>query len=259
MQNNAINAAKWYHLMEIDYCIKNDMSYKKEPEKKELCLQEEQTNYTPIKTELIKTDNIYMARQMADKVKSLEELKQVLLNFDLCELKFGAKNLVFADGKQDAKVMLIGEAPGATEDEKGIPFCGVSGQLLDNMLASIGLFREKNFYITNTVFWRPPDNRQPTTTEVEICRPFVEKHISLIAPEIIILVGGVAVSSLLGQSEQISKVRGQIFKYSNPYINAIDTTAIFHPAYLIRQPGRKKTAWFDMLKLKKILKEKNIS
>ena len=250
MQNSVVNAAKWYKLVGVEYYIKNQVSQML-PETTPLMQENPQKQN---KT----SDKVSVARQIADKVTSLEELKQELLSFDLCALKFGAKNLVFADGTKAAKIMLIGEAPGATEDEQGIPFCGLSGQLLDNMLASIGLSRQKNFYITNTVFWRPPDNRQPTPEEVEICRPFVEKHIALVAPEIIVLVGGVAVGSILGADAQISKARGNIYKYSNPYINSVDTTAIFHPAYLIRQPFKKKTAWFDLLKLQNILKGKNV-
>jgi DNA polymerase len=115
-----------------------------------------------------------------------------------------------------------------------------------------------HFYITNTVFWRPPNNRQPLAEEVEICRPFVEKHIALVKPEIIVLVGSVALNSLLGNGYQISSCRGTLQKYSNPYIQNINTTAIFHPAYLIRQPLKKKTAWFDMLKLRKILVHQQI-
>ena len=255
MENSALNTAKWYRLMGVDYYIENQNKQVQKEESFAIQASNEPENEAPDNQA---PDKVSIARKIADKVTSLDELEQELLKFDLCDLKFGAKNLVFSDGTKNAKIMLIGEAPGATEDEQGIPFCGVSGQLLDNMLTSIGLSRQKNFYITNTVFWRPPDNRQPTAEEVAICRPFVEKHIALIAPEIIVLVGGVAVSSILGSDAQISKARGNIYKYSNPYINSVDTTAIFHPAYLIRQPFKKKTAWFDLLKLRNILREKGV-
>ena len=192
-----------------------------------------------------------MARNLADKATNLEELKHAVMNFDGCDLKNAAKNTVFADGVDSAKIMLLGEAPGATEDEKAIPFCGESGMLLDEMLASIGLSRKTNVYITNTVFWRPPANRAPTKEEISICKPFVEKHISLVNPSVIILVGGVAAKSLLGDHAQISKVRKEYYHYKNPYLRVpIIVTAIFHPAYLLRSPLSKKDSWFDLLKIK---------
>lgn len=196
-------------------------------------------------------DIVINAREIANKATSLEMLKGAVANFNGCGLKLGAANTVFSDGVSSAKIMLIGEAPGATEDEKGIPFCGESGKLLDNMLASVGLLRSKNFYVTNTVFWRPPANRAPTQEEIEICRPFVEKHIALIQPKLLILVGSTAVTSLLGPTLQISKIRQEYYQYSNEYLaEPITTTAIFHPAYLLRQPMQKKTSWYDLLKIK---------
>lgn len=269
--NKNLEVAKWYHMVGVDYVpksinIKKNLAIQppinnkigdKEPiiEVPQNTAQEEQTRYT---NNIYHNPKVIAARTMADQITTLEQLKQSLENFDLCDLKHGAQNLVFADGVSNAKIMLIGEAPGANEDEKGIPFCGISGQLLDNMLATIGLFRNKNLYITNTVFWRPPSNRQPSIEEVEICKPFLEKHIALIQPQIIVLIGSVALNALMGNQYQISTVRGKTYKYSNPYISNIDTTAIFHPAYLIRQPLKKKPAWFDVLKLKRILTAKNI-
>jgi len=232
------NLLKWYNLMEIDFLITT----------------EEKISH---KIESL-ADKIDYARSIAEKASSIEELRAALENFELCELKFGAKNLVFADGQVDAKIMLIGEAPGATEDEQGIPFCGMSGKLLDTSLSSIGLSRSKNFYITNTVFWRPPNNRQPSAEEVEICRPFLEKHIALINPQIIVMVGGVALTTLFGKNAQTSSFRRKLHMYSNPYIQNVPTTAIFHPAYLLRQPFKKKDTWFDLLHLQNILRTKNI-
>jgi uracil-DNA glycosylase family 4 len=189
-----------------------------------------------------------------DKASRLALLRNKVMNFELCTLKHTATNTVFADGAIDAKIMIIGEAPGATEDAQGIPFCGESGKLLDNMLASIGLLRTKNFYITNTVFWRPPGNRRPTDEEIEICRPFVEEHIAIIDPELLILVGSTAVESLLGKHLQISKIRREYYQYTNKYLGRnITTTALFHPAYLLRQPMQKKTTWYDLLKIKAFL------
>ena len=194
------------------------------------------------------------ARQLADKATTLAELKQYVENFEGCELKQFANNTVFADGNPNAKILLIGEAPGSTEDEQGIPFCGESGKLLDNMLSTIGIWREQNAYITNTVFWRPPANRRPTNEEINICKPFVEKHIALIKPKIIILVGNTAAISLLGKNEGITQIRLNNYSYINQYLSKpVVTTALFHPAYLLRQPMQKKTTWFDLLKIKKML------
>ncbi len=194
------------------------------------------------------------SREIVDKVQTLEELHAALMNFSGCALKLGAINTVFADGNKNSEIMLIGEAPGATEDEQGIPFCGESGKLLCNMLKTIGLEREKNFYVTNTVFWRPPANRAPTQEEIEICKPFIEKHIALIKPKLLILVGGTAVSSLLGNHLQISKIRQEYYQYTNCYLEKpISTSAIFHPAYLMRQPSQKKASWYDLLKIKEYI------
>ncbi len=190
-------------------------------------------------------------REIVEKISTIADLKEALLKFDGCALKFGANHTVFGAGNPNSKIMIIGEAPGATEDAQGIPFCGESGKLLDNMLASINLSREKNFYITNTVFWRPPANRAPSQEEIDICRPFVEKHIAIIKPKLLILVGATAVSSLLGNHLQISKIRQEYYQYTNKYLTEpIATTAIFHPAYLLRQPMQKKTSWYDLLKIK---------
>ncbi|MDX1924035.1 MAG: uracil-DNA glycosylase family protein [Rickettsiaceae bacterium] len=197
------------------------------------------------------------SRALANAASNLEDLKKAILSFDGCALKKGATNTVFSDGNPSASIMLIGEAPGASEDEAGIPFCGESGKLLDNMLKSIGLVRDNDFYITNTIFWRPPANRAPTDEEIAICRPFVEKHIALIKPKLLILVGATAVNSLLGKHLQISKIRQEYYFYSNQYLSEkIPTTALFHPAYLLRQPGQKKASWYDLLKIKDFIYEK---
>lgn len=198
--------------------------------------------------------NITLARSLADKANNIAELKESLLNFNGCDLKKLANNTVFGDGSLNASIMLIGEAPGREEDLRAIPFCGESGQLLDNMLKTIGISRGSNAYITNTVFWRPPANRPPTLEEVDICRPFVEKHIALINPQLIILVGSTAATSLLGKNAGITKIRQEYYSYTNRYLKApINTTAIFHPAYLLRQPMQKRTSWYDLLKIQEYL------
>lgn len=197
---------------------------------------------------------IEAARLLADKATNLEELRASIENFEHCELKQFATNTVFADGVADANVLILGEAPGATEDEQGVPFCGESGVMLDRMLESINISRTTNAYITNTIFWRPPANRRPTTAEIETCKPFVEKHIALIKPKLIILCGGTAVTSLLGKKTSIGDIRQTNFPYTNKYLSEeIPTTAIFHPAFLLRQPTQKKTTWYDLLKIQDFL------
>lgn len=201
---------------------------------------------------------VRMARAAANNVSSLEELKNTIKGFDGCGLKKTATNTVFADGNPESKIMLVGEAPGENEDLQGIPFCGASGKLLDATIASIGLNRT-NVYITNTIFWRPPGNRRPTPEEIAICRPFVEKHIALVAPKLIVLVGGTATEALLGITSGVTKLRGKQYEYMNQYLSeAIPAMVTFHPSYLLRQPTQKRQAWQDMLAIKYFLCE-NIS
>lgn len=197
------------------------------------------------------------ARKLADSSQNLEELKRNLENFEGCLLKKTATNTVFSDGQSNAKVMLIGEAPGANEDLEGRPFCGDSGKLLDSILMSIDLCRTKNLYITNAVFWRPPGNRKPTDQELQCCLPFLEKHIALVNPDLLILAGSTSCTSVLNNNNPISQQRHKIFSYKNQYLeNNINTVVIFHPSYLLRQPSQKKAAWQDMLFIKNLLKNK---
>ena len=184
---------------------------------------------------------------------NFEDLQQAIREFDGCALKKTAVNTVIYEGVLDAKVMLVGEAPGATEDKEGRPFCGQSGKLLDNIIASIGLDRKINAFITNTVFWRPPGNRRPTSEEIDQCRPFLEQMIKFISPILIILVGSTAVESLLKLKSAMNSLRQQSFSYNNQYMNDsdsnIDMEVIFHPSYLLRQPFQKKEMWQDMMKI----------
>lgn len=237
-------AAKWHEIMETgDVLVANKPVPFNVPQAKQtLITAESQTQKSP-------------SRILADNATSVEALREALMNFDGCRLKLTAKNTVFSDGKFGSDIMMIGEAPGATEDEQGIPFCGESGKLLDNVLKSIGLCRKKNFYISNTIFWRPPANRRPTDEEIEICKPFIEKHIALAKPKLLILVGATAVSALLGKHLQISKIRQEYYEYKNPYLeDTIITTALFHPAYLLRQPYQKRAMWYDLLKIQQFIK-----
>lgn len=196
------------------------------------------------------TDSILQARYAADQASDLGALSNAIKHFDGCDLKNFANNAVFADGQPDSSLMLIGEAPGANEDAMGIPFCGESGKLLDNMFSTIGFTRTKNMYITNTVFWRPPANRKPTQYEIDICRPFVEKHIAIINPKLIVMVGATAVASVLGKNSGITNMIEEYYSYTNKYLkHNLTAAAIFHPAYLLRQPMKKKATWYHLLKI----------
>lgn len=197
---------------------------------------------------------VVSAREAARAAPDLAALKDALARFDGVSLSRTATNLVFADGNPQAKVMLVGEAPGADEDRLGLPFVGVSGQLLDRMMAAIGLDRT-SFYITNVCFWRPPGNRKPTDLELAAQKPFVERHIELVAPKVLVLVGAAAAQGLLGTTEGITRLRGRWFQY--PLADSgrtVPAMPIFHPAYLLRQPAQKRETWRDLLKLREVLR-----
>ena len=190
------------------------------------------------------------ANALAAAATTLDELRAAVERFDECALKRTATHTVFADGNPKAPLMFVGEAPGADEDLRGLPFVGKAGQLLDRMLAAIGLNRE-TAYITNILFWRPPGNRQPTSGEIAACLPFVERHIELVSPEFLVLLGGTAAKTLLARSEGIMRLRGRWFDYSTPGLaRPVPTLATFHPAYLLRSPGQKRQAWQEFLALK---------
>jgi len=194
------------------------------------------------------------AREAAASAPDLAALRAALERFDGVALRKTATNLVFADGNPAARVMLVGEAPGADEDRLGLPFVGVSGQLLDRMMAAIGLDRT-TFYITNVCFWRPPGNRKPTDAELAAQKPFVERHIELVAPQVLVLVGAAAAQGLLQTTEGITRLRGRWFEYrAGGLADPIPTLPIFHPAYLLRQPAQKRETWRDLLWLKSRLK-----
>ncbi len=192
---------------------------------------------------------IAMARQMAASAQSLEELREQLAAFDGCNLKFTAKNLVFADGNPQASIMFIGEAPGREEDLEGVPFIGRSGQLLDRMFAAIGLDRQ-SVYIANTIPWRPPGNRTPTPLETEICRPFFERQIELVNPKLLVALGGPAAKALTNANEGILRLRGNWKTHLTASGNQILVMPTLHPAYLLRNPAQKKFAWRDFLSIK---------
>jgi DNA polymerase len=193
---------------------------------------------------------VMAAREAARHAASLDDLRAILERFDGCALKATASRLVFADGDPKARLMLVGEAPGYEEDKQGLPFVGSSGQLLDRMLAAIGLQRAQT-YIANIVPWRPPGNRTPTPVETQICLPFIQRQIELADPDILVTVGQPSTGALLGV-QGITKNRGRWFAY-NTGTREIRAMPMLHPAYLLRSPIAKRLAWRDMLAIKKAL------
>jgi uracil-DNA glycosylase len=194
---------------------------------------------------------VHSARAAARDAASLDELGATLARFDGCSLKATAKNLCFYRGTAKSRIMLIGEAPGRDEDIEGKPFVGRAGQLLDKMLAAIQL-GEQDVHITNIVYWRPPGNRTPTPQEAQVCRPFLERQVELVAPEVIVLLGGAAAKHILDVAEGIMKVRG---KWRDLEIGAHKARVIatLHPAYLLRTPAAKRLAWRDLLTIRAVL------
>ena len=190
------------------------------------------------------------ARRLAARAESIEALAGLVADFDDCPLKRTATKTVFIDGNPAAPLLFIGEAPGADEDRIGRPFVGRAGQLLDRMLAAIGLDRD-GVQITNVIYWRPPGNRKPTTAEIAACLPFMLRHIALAAPRVLVLCGGTAASALLPVSDGISRLRGRWFDLAVPGLAMpVPTLPMFHPAFLLRAPERKREAWRDLLALK---------
>ena len=187
----------------------------------------------------------------------LRVLKQLITNIKNCELKKNSTNIVFSDGNPNAKIMIIGEGPGANEDLEGVPFIGRTGELLDKMLLSINLDRD-NIYITNVVNYRPPENRNPTEEEIARYLPYLTKHIEIINPKILILLGGAALNAIIGDGQVISEARG---KWIDKKIGKCSTSVIasFHPAFLMRQPDQKKLSWGDLKMVRKKILDLKIS
>jgi len=198
--------------------------------------------------EVASPDPAVIARTAAQGAVSLDALRAAMAAFELCELKKGARNLVFCDGVAGSDVMIIGEAPGRDEDREGRPFVGRAGQLLDRMLAAIDLDRASNVYITNVLPWRPPQNRDPKPEEIAMLRPFLERHVALAKPRLIVLMGNISCQAVLGK-RGITRLRGN-------WDEALDLPVLpmFHPAYLLRTPTAKREAWADLLELKARLK-----
>ncbi len=215
-----------------------------EPQPMETSVSVPSTVSAPITTEL-KTNSL------AKQASTLEELRKIVADFDECPLKATAANMVFGSGNPEAELMIIGEAPGAEEDKQGLPFVGPSGHLLDLMLKSIGLTRQ-DVYISNILPWRPPGNRKPSEAEIALFTPFVRRHIALIKPKVLLLLGGSAVSALMHTNAGITKTRGRWMTYTDEDLT-VNVMASFHPAFLLRTPAQKKLSWRDFLAVKKNL------
>ena len=207
---------------------------------------------TTVPTKIVEETPADIAKKLAQSAKSLDDLRAIMDGFEHCDLKRGARQLVFSDGKVGARVMVIGEGPGRDEDMQGSPFVGRAGQLLDKMFAAIGLSRdavdlERAIYITNVVPWRPPQNRDPSPDEIKMMLPFLQRHVELAAPDVIIAMGNISCSAILGQ-KGISRLRGTWAKAFG-----VDVLPMFHPAYLLRNPISKREAWADLLSVKQKL------
>ena len=193
------------------------------------------------------------ARAAAAEAASLEALKAALDAFTGCNLRYSARSAVFADGNPEADIMFVGEAPGREEDIQGLPFVGRAGQLLDRMMAAIGLDRQ-SAYIANVIPWRPPGNRNPTPHEIELCRPFIERHIALAGPKLVVFLGNVSNKAMMNTNRGILSVRGTWGEYAlgERKVPAMPT---LHPAYLLRNPAHKRLAWQDLLEIRAKLDE----
>ena len=186
------------------------------------------------------------ARSLAAGCTSIAALEAAIRSFDGCALKQTAMSTVVFDGAVDAPLLVIGEAPGGEEDRLGKPFVGPAGQMLDKMLAAIGLDRSR-VCITNMVFWRPPGNRKPTDAELALCLPFVERFLFLMNPKVVLLAGGTPAQTLLGRTDGITKLRGRWFDWTDSRGATIPMLPSYHPSYLLRSPGQKRDAWRDFL------------
>ena len=263
-QNNPIiELLKWYVDSGIDVALENrpvnrlDLSTQSLSTKFDTTKSNKPPSQRKVQT-TISSENILMSQDDTLKnaqinsaqANTLDDLRLAMENFNGCPLRETAKNLVFGSGNPNSKLMLVGEAPGAEEDRQGVPFVGKAGQLLDKMLASINMSRE-DVYITNLLPWRPPGNRTPTAAEIDALIPFAERHVELIAPKVLVFVGGTAAKAFLKSDQGIMKLRGKWLDYSMGYKKRpIHARAILHPAYLLRQPAQKRETWCDLIEIR---------
>lgn len=240
---------EWYLLSGVDV-ICGDRPFMSSEKTESVSKMEDKSR--PAITDLAQMSQIACknARDICAKAQTLDELEKCVDIFDGCALKLTANKTVFGDGNEHAKILFVGEAPGADEDRSGKPFVGKSGHLLDKMLSAIGLKRS-DCYITNVLMWRPPGNRTPTSAESAVCLPFLKRKIELIKPEIIVTLGAPAANALLDSEDAISKIRGKWLVYAPLPGVSIPLLPTFHPAYLLRNPAQKAKVWGDLLKLAK--------
>jgi len=244
----ALNALAWQVELGVESCIQDTPLNRYEISKAAPPTENRPTEDPAIRS-VPETDPVVAAKHAAKEASDLEQLRAALAAYPYCELRKGARNLVFCDGVPGARVMIIGEAPGRDEDREGRPFVGRAGQLLDKMLAAIDLSRAETVYITNVLPWRPPQNRDPRPDEIAMMQPFLLRHITLAEPDILVVMGNHACQALLGK-RGITRLRGT-------WTKACDRPALpmFHPAYLLRNPAAKRDAWADLLALKARLKD----
>ena len=259
METNLQELLLWYRDSGIDYPLQDDVldhfALSESHKQKSVTPAKKSNTPKPAVTQsstLPDDQAIKRAIELSSSAKNLEELRIALEGFDGCNLKGGATKTVFSDGNPASDLMIIGEAPGREEDAQGLPFVGRSGQLLDKMLLSIGMDRT-NTYITNVIAWRPPGNRTPTPIETSICRPFVERHIELVSPKVIVLMGGASTKTMLSTQTGILTLRG---KWHELAIGGISYRVLptLHPAYLLRQPLQKRLSWVDFLMIRDALR-----
>lgn len=273
--DNALSVLEWYAAMGVDEAIaeapldwfalrpvaESTLSpilnapgpeIKRKPLQRVECLPSSAAPLSQLRPRSQEPAETMAARELARTASSLQNLRGLLETFEGCALKQTATRLCLSRGASDARVMLIGEAPGKDEDLSGVPFVGRAGKLLDRMLAAINL-TEADFYVTNLVFWRPPGNRTPSPEEVQVCQPFVERQIELLAPEILVFLGNAAAKQLTGATEGIMKLRGKWLDCELPDVSPIRAIATLHPAYLLRNPIAKRLAWRDLLLIREAL------
>jgi len=208
--------------------------------------------------EVNKIDNNQKSISSISNIKTIRDLEIFIKNSNTCELKKNAKSTVIGDGNENSKIMIIGEAPGADEDKLGKPFVGAAGMLLNKMLNAINLIRE-NVYITNVVPWRPPNNRTPNNEEIMACLPFIQKHIEIIKPKLILLLGTTAAKTILNSNLSISKLRGKWHEYKSYNQKEVSYCLVtYHPAFLLRSPENKKISWEDLKLFKKRIIDENL-
>jgi len=257
-----LSLLQWYVESGVDETIDETpldwFTLSEQPTQKPLPAKSQQLPQLRAATPMVSVEEIArQAEELAASCDSLTALKEAIEGFNGCSLKKTAATTVFSDGNPDSGIMLIGEAPGVEEDRQGKAFAGESGQMLDRMFKAIGLERENDFYLTNILPWRPLGNRIPTAEEIAICLPFIKRHMALFNPKIIILLGGIAANCLLKSNLGIARLRGKWLTYDLGS-DVIPVRALFHPAYLLKQPKAKGDAWRDLLEIKAKLEEQSV-